>query len=221
VSELPPLHEAVPLAAFRMAHGLDERFGLAHLDPKDFDGLGSAVGITFAHFWEPILAAQRLIPALPDEAALRRAAQLAIDTFDQTLTVLNAQVKLTPEQAEFAVAGFADLLWACVYALLDRRQPPDLEARVEASIAASLHRVGLPQTIAAGGAVWQVTSVATLYGRVGLLVERDGQRWLVADSVYTCPMAQVMTRLVLATARSLQARFCPLSTRPQPTKDSS
>lgn len=220
MSKLPPLSEAVPLAAFRAAHGLDERFGLAQLDPKDFDGLGSAVGITFAHFWEPILAAQRLTPTLPDEAALRRAAQLAIDTFEQTLAALNAQVKLTPEQAEFAVAGFADLLWACVYALLDARQAPDLEACVEASIAASLHRASLPRTITLGGVAWQVTSVATLYGRVGLLVERDGQRWLVADSAYTCPMAQVMTRLVLATARSLQARYSPLQ-RPQPTKDGS
>lgn len=220
MSKLPPLSEAVPLAAFRAAHGLDERFGLAQLDPKDFDGLGSAVGITFAHFWEPIRAAQRLTPTLPDEAALRRAAQLAIDTFEQTLAALNVQVKLTPEQAEFAVAGFADLLWACVYALLDARQSPDLEACVAANIAASLHRASLPRTITLGGVAWQVTSVATLYGRVGLLMERDGQRWLVADSAYTCPMAQVMTRLVLATARNLQARYSPLQ-RPQPTKDGS
>lgn len=220
MSELPPLSEAVPLAAFRAAHRLDERFSLAHLDPKDFDGLGSAVGITFAHFWEPILAAQRLIPTLPDEAALRRAAQLAIDTFDRTLAALNEQVKLTPEQAEFAVAGFADLLWQCVYALLDTRQPPDLAVVIDEFIAASLHRSSLPRTITSGSLEWQVTSVATLYGRVGLLVERDGQRWLVADSAYTCPMAQVMTRLTLATARSLQSRFSPLQ-RPQPTKDGS
>ncbi len=221
MSELPPLHEAVPLAAFRAAHGLDERFSLAHLDPKDFDGLGSAAGITFAHFWEPILAALRPLTALPDEAALRRAAQLAIDTFEQTLAALNDHVKLTPEQAEFAVAGFADLLWQCVYALLDVRQTPDLATVIDQFIAASLHRASLPQTIVAGGTTWQVTSVATLYGRVGLLVERDNQRWLVADGVYTCPMAQVMTRLVLATARSLQARFSPLATRPHPTKDGS
>lgn len=211
MSDLPPLGEAVPLAAFRAAHGLDERFSLAQIAPKDFDGLGSAAGVTFADFWGPILDALRPLTTLPDEAALRRAAQTAIDAFEATLAALNHQVKLTPEQAEFAVAGFADLLWQCVYALLDARQTPDLAAVVDQAIAASLHRSSLPQSVIMGGVTWQVATVSTLYGRVGLLVERDGQRWLVADGVYTCPMAQVMTRLVLATARSLQAR-CRLFT---------
>lgn len=209
MSELPPLSAAVPLAAFRAAHGLDERFSVPGLFPKDFEGLGDAAGVTFGDFLAPLTACLQALPALRDAAALHSAAQATINTFEQTLHQLNARVGLSAEQADFAVAGFADLLWRCVYALLDTRQPPDFAAQVEQCIAESLHRSSAFRTVTTAAGTWQVATVSTLYGRVGLLVARDGQRWLVRDEAYTCPMAQVMNRLVLAAARQLQARYTP------------
>jgi hypothetical protein len=209
VSDLPPLHQAVPLAAFRAAHGLDERFSLSAIAPKDFSGLGSTGGLTFADFWQPICEALQAHPTLESDAALQRAAQRAVEAFEAALNRLNARSQLTPEQAEFAVAGFADLLWQCVYALLSARRPVDLDACVAEAVAASLRRSSAYQMITVNGSEWRVCTVSTLFGRVGLLVEQGGQRWLVADSVYTCPMAQVMTRLVAAAARCLQTRWQP------------
>jgi hypothetical protein len=215
VSDLPPLREAVPLAAFQAAHGLDERFSLSAIAPKDFAGLGSTGGLTFADFWQPICELQRAQPApLAGEAELRRAAQSAIEAFETTLNRLNTRSQLTPEQVEFAVAGFADLLWQCIYALLSARRPVDLDACVADAVAASLRRSSAYQTITANGGEWRVCTVSTLFGRIGILVEHGMQRWLVADNAYTCPMAQVMTRLVVATARGLQARWQPVAAPP-------
>lgn len=209
MSDLPPLNAAVPLAAFRAAHQLDERFSLPALFPKDFDGLGDATGITYSQWLEPVLAALRADQPLTNEAAVRCAVQAVVEAFAQTLDTLNVRVGLSAEQAEFAVAGFADLLWRCAYALLDVRRPPNFAAEIDQFLAESLHRSSAWQTVTIAGRGWQVATVSTVYGRVGLLVVCDGQRWLVRDEAYACPMAHVMNRLVLAVARRLHDLYRP------------
>jgi hypothetical protein len=189
----------IPIRVFRAAHGLPDRFGVALFEPKDFTGLGriDTAGAALNSVRAAVLAA---LPPAGMPQMWQAALPALRDLFAARLREINPEVGLREVEIDFAVAGFADVceavLWAALSARASRRAPPsfrevyadwlDSTVRVSQTVHEYTHR----------GETWRVRVVHHAYGRAGLVVETAAETHYVADGALACPAEGFMTGLL-------------------------
>lgn len=193
--------EFVPIKVFRAAHDLPETFGVAFFQPKEYDGLGSIDGAAAGAALNRLRAS--LLSAVPDRAAAPDLLMLIdglIDRFRADLYAINDAIGLRPEEVEFAIAGFADVIQTYAYGLLRARMTADALPSFEAVYANwlqdSVRVSGSEAVYHEGGRDWRVRIVSHVYGRVGLIVETGAEVHHVYDSLLACPAEGFMQALL-------------------------
>lgn len=181
------------LDTFRARHGLPMDFGIVSLFPKDFSGMGRL------HPHHPYILGNAMRSAVltaPDRSSAAYVDHCT-HVFRDALDSINSQIGLSPEQADFAVNGFSDMLWHVHYGRMGQ-DGMSTESLLAAFIEDSLHLSSAAQSYEHQGDCWQVWSVSSLFGRVGLRVTSDMAQWHVRDERYACPMQTFMLDLVQA-----------------------
>lgn len=198
----------VPISTFRAEHNLPSTFGVALFEPKDFSGLGridqaARTGALHQLHERVLEQTPSNLPVLEWLEAIERLTYF----FEAGLRDANAQIGLREAEIGFAVSGFADALSAYAYATLratTERQPLPSFSDVYSQWCANSARLSQTRHVYAHGeAIWQVQIVYTVYGRAGLIVQTDQERYYVADGQYTCPAEGFMRRLLEAVAAKI------------------
>ena len=198
------LRKLTPLSTFQKEHHLPADFGVAHFEPKAWEGLGSMVGSG------PALAQikQTLLQSIPTTI---RASQLMMHVdalahhFRVALEAANEQIGLRPVEVDFAVAGLEDILRDVTYHLIQwRYRPPattsgsapiDFEAIYQNWLDNGTRVAVKPKIYQRGDQTFQVYVIYNPYGRVGLKIEIGDQTYYVADPALACPAAAFMATL--------------------------
>lgn len=203
------LQEFIPVKAFVQAHQLDSNFSVALFEPKDFHGL-AAIDKAGAEMNE---LRQALLNAVPDTLKISDLLSFSDRmqaTFRAGLYAINEQIRLKPEEVEFAVAGFSDVLRNWTYALIRGQS-----ARGDLSFSGIYYQwlndtARLSQEIHRyehDGKQWQVQVVNHAYGRAGLKVDTGEKIYYLADSVYACPAEGYMAVLLADLGKLIQERL--------------
>jgi hypothetical protein len=188
----------IDIRQFREQYNVPQ-FGIALIEPKDFEGL--------ARLDESGNALKRLrqtiIDAIPESLVytdlpdfIRRLSAL----FRIKLYEINDSIGLKPVEMDFASAGFEDVCQAFGYALIQAKaagsRPPDfdviyrqwLEESVRISTAEHVYQHGETQ--------WKIHALSNAYGRIGLIIHMPEATVCVVDSAYTCPAEAFMAALL-------------------------
>lgn len=199
-----------PISAFRRAHALPKTFGVAHFQPKDFDGLASIEGAGNAL----LDMRNTLLDGLPAHVPIPSLLPLCnalTHAFEQALLAINAQVGLRDVELGFAVAGFSDFLQAWGFAVWQAHAQgnttPDSASVYAAWLEASVRLEQTPFAYEHAGEVWQVWVVHDLYGRAGLLIQAGNVWHAVADVAYSCPANAYMEGLLCDIAEAIAGRL--------------
>lgn len=203
------IQEFIPLKEFIQSQNAPRDFSVSLFEPKDFHGL-AAIDKAGAEMNE---LRQSLLGAVPDELKIVDLLSF-VDrmqaTFRAGLYAINAVIHLKPEEVEFAVAGFGDVLRNWVYALIRGQAAKDKLSFTAvyyqwlndtARLSQELHHYEH------AGAVWQVQVVNHAYGRAGLKVNTGENTFYVADSAYACPAEGYMALLLAEIGDKIQARL--------------
>lgn len=209
-----------PLGTFRHRWGLPDHFGVAHFEPKSWEGLG-----TMAHAREPLARLhERVVAAVPAHVALpellNEVGRLSA-YFHQALLVANTQVGLRPAEIDYAVVGFENVLQSVASQLVrlsyTHRSDPsqvaahfDYEALYQAWLEGSVRLSTARHEYEHEGQRFLVRMINNAYGRIGLAVEVAGECHYLLDSSLACPAANYMKSLCSAVAETLcQALTAP------------
>lgn len=200
------LQTFVSLDTFQQEHGLPDDFGVAHFQPKDWQGLGK---IDHAQADMNRLR-QYVLDAIPTQVAvtdwLAHLPMLAA-AFESALHEANAHVGLKEQEIAFAVAGFGDVCSAYAFELVRAKMtasaPPDFSR---------LYAEWLYGTVGVGGTIydyvhhgqtWRVRVITHAYGRVGLMIETPSAVYYVADKGLACPAESFMQSMLQAVAQHM------------------
>lgn len=191
-------HDFIDLKTFRADHDLPPEFGAALFEPKDYTGLGSIEGAGAALN----TLKQAILDALPTSATLAQWMAFIPELtrlFEAQLYAINTQVGLRQVEVEFAVAGFADMCQAVVFARMRARSyggALDFE-QIYAEWLNNTVRVSKHiHTYTHCGQTWQVQMVNHIYGRVGLRLQTGVAVYYVHDSSLACPAEKYMAGLL-------------------------
>lgn len=192
------VQEFVPIKDFSQAHEVGEDFRVSLFEPKDFHGL-AAIDKAGTEMNE---LRQSLLGAVPDELQMMNLLSFTDRmqaTFRAGLYAINEVIQLKPEEVEFAVAGFGDVLRNWSYALIrgqaSQEMPPFSAVYYQwlsdtARLSQEVH------IYEQNGAKWQVQVVNHAYGRAGLKVDTGEKVYYVADNIYVCPAEGYMAVLL-------------------------
>ncbi len=192
------LHTFTPIAAFREAHGLPATFAMARFQPKDGTGLGSIdrAGPALQSIREALLKA---VPVqMTATETLEFVPQLA-QQFERALRGVNERVGLREPEIEFAVQGLQDMLMTLAYALVRATASgtrPAFEAVYAAWLFDSVRVAATPLSYEHAGRTYGVRVVIHAYGRVGLIVQTEGEAHYLIDKALACPVEGFMAGLL-------------------------
>lgn len=195
------------LKKFSAEYNLPSEFGVAFFEPKNRPNLGSidGAGPQLAAIRQDVLA---VVPAnLMIDQLLPAVKQIAF-SFRLALERENNRIGLHPPEVDFAAAGFADVLQAVAYRLV-QLQPSgaalDFDAVYQGWLDDSV-RVSVAEShYAHNGEDFLVRLVNNIYGRVGLIVTVAGQTHYVQDTSQACPAASFMDDLCRDVSHKLGA----------------
>ncbi|MGB1286874.1 MAG: hypothetical protein ACPG7F_10105 [Aggregatilineales bacterium] len=197
----------IPIKNFRVIYGFSENFGIALFEPKDFTGLAT-IDHAGGHLRDLHAALLNNIPAAIDLSAIMPLTDRLRAEFRAGLYGINSEINLKPEEVEFAVAGFGDVMQALVYAVIPAIQTgntPDFDVIYQhwlnnsIRISATIHDYQHEDT------VWQVQIINHAYGRMGLQIKTETEVIYVADGVYVCPAQGYMHGLLRDLAKKIIA----------------
>jgi hypothetical protein len=189
---------------FRQAYALSDSFGVALFEPKDFTGLAAIeqAGQEMNSLRQGIL---ELLPSAIKKQDLFDLIERLQAAFHAGLYSINEQIGLKPEELEFAVAGFGDMLRNWLYARFAGQG--DFKAiyhkwlndsiRVSQDIHDYLHE----------GQVWRVNILNYAYGRMGLRVQIGEDLYYLADGVYSCPAEGYMLAFLGEVCAGIEERL--------------
>ena len=194
----------IPIKDFRAEHGLPPEFGVAWFESKDYTGLGriDRAGTELNTVRQAVLDA---IPAhLPLQAWMAFVPELT-RLFERKLYEINPQVGLKDVEVEFAVAGFADVCQALVYAGPRGGSTPDFRQLYADWLNSSARVFGEVYAYEHRGQRWQVRIATHAYGRAGLIVDTGEVTHYVHDPALGCPAEGFMASLLHEVASRLLA----------------
>lgn len=196
-------HQLLPIKQFREQHNLPDSFGVAQFEPKDFTGMGAIdkAGSALNELHDALIDAvpeTLIVPELFSTVdALRK-------LFRSGLYGINDDIGLKLEEVEFAVSGFADVLMAWAYALIQQRgKKADFSSVYQQWLIDSVRVSQHIYSYDHNGTTWQIQMVNYAYGRLGLRIEADTVTY-VQDRVYACPAHGYMQTLLRDLSTSLQ-----------------
>lgn len=198
--------ELMPIRAFRAAHGLPEKFGVALFEPKNYGGLGSIerAGAALNTVRAAVLAA---LPASREPAEWLAALPELTARFQAELQAINPVVGLKPEEIRFAAAGFDDICHAIVYAVIGARAAgkphPTFSAIYAGWLDATVRVSTARHPYDHNGQNWIVQIITCAYGRIGLVVHRPEATHYVYDAALACPAEGFMAALLAEIAQRL------------------
>jgi hypothetical protein len=193
------LHTLIDIKDFRAQFGLPQNFGISYFEPKDYSGLGSVeqAGADLNAVSSQILEA---IPRQLDRLALLPLVDSLCSQFRESLYGINDRIRLREDEVEFAVAGFADVLWAVAYALIENRSSGtrvvDFNAIYFGWVNASTRVSSRVHVFDHDASPMNIRVINTAYGRAGLVVDTGDALHYVRDGMLACPAEGFMLHLL-------------------------
>jgi hypothetical protein len=196
--------ELIPIKEFRQRYALPESFGVALFEPKDFAGL-AAIDRAGQEMNELRQGLLNMLPERLTKMDLLNVSDEQREAFRAGLYSINTKINLKPEEVEFAVSGFGDVLHNWAYALI--RGNAEFKqvyyhwlndsVRVSQDEHEYLHE----------GLVWRVHILNHAYGRMGLRVEIGESVRYLADGIYSCPAEGYMLGLLGEICEAIKGRL--------------
>jgi hypothetical protein len=196
--------QLIPIKDFRQAHALPESFSVAHFEPKDFAGLAAIdkAGQEMNSLRQGLLD---MLPASLNKMALLSVSDGQREAFRAGLYSINEKIGLKPEEVEFAVSGFGDVLQNWAYALI--RGNADFRAIYTQWLNDSVRVSQNVHEYAQQGQIWRVNILNHAYGRMGLKVQIGDAVYYLTDSIYSCPAEGYMLGLLGDICEAMNARL--------------
>lgn len=200
--------EFVPIPVFRDQYGLPHDFSVSAFLPKDFTGLASIEGAAGALKG----VRQAVLEAIPECTPIHgwMGFNLWLQLmFQRALKQVNDDIGLKPDEIQYAVAGFGDVIQAYLHQALRcrlRGQPPPEFASVYTDwLNSSIEVARLMYPYHRQGETWMIRLIRSAYGRMGLLVHMQSGDHYVYDAEQGCPAAGFMASLLEAATGRLAA----------------
>jgi hypothetical protein len=192
------------LREFRQTHALPDTFGVALFEPKDFAGLAAIdqAGQEMIGLRQGILD---LLPPSIKKLDLLDIVDGLQAAFRAGLYSINSKIGLKTEEAEFAVAGFGDMLRDWVYVLFAGEG--DFKTVYYKWLNDSIRVSQTVHEYPHEGQVWRVNILNHAYGRMGLKVQIGEDVYYLADGVYSCPAEGYMLALLSEICAGIQERL--------------
>ena len=193
------LQTLVDIKTFRELLGLPQHFGVSYFEPKDYRGLGSIeqAGAELNSVRNAIIQA---VPQRLERFALLPLIDFLSTLFRDALNTINGSVGLRADEVEFAVAGFADVLMAVAYALIENRSLAnsalDFNAIYFTWVNSSTRISSQQHVFEHNNQPLNIQVINTAYGRAGLVVDTAEARHYVRDGMFACPAEGFMLRLL-------------------------
>lgn len=197
----------IPIKTFRDTHQLASDFGVAIFEPKDFVGLAviDKAGAVLQELRQALLEA---ISEKITVAELLTCVDTLREMFRAGLHGSNQLIGLKPEEVEFAVSGFGDVLTDWAYELIQKRSTPaDIRIIYYQWLQNSLRLSQTIHTYQHDVDQWQIQIVNHVYGRMGLLVIIKADEFYVLDGGYTCPAQGYMQNLLTDIGQKIAENF--------------
>lgn len=192
----------IPIKTFRAAHELPESFGVSQFEPKDYTGLGSIEhkGAALNDLREFVLES---IPANLSPQQWLQFLPTLQKTFRRHLML--SGTGLREAEIDFAVAGLENVCQSLLYARIraDANHLPTPPFEV-------IYNDWLQTTVRISHTAyayegWQVQIVTHAFGRVGLMIQAENDRYYVLDNQLTCPAEHFMHDLLRDIANRMVA----------------
>lgn len=199
--------DLIDIRAFRERYNLPSEFGAALFEPKNYEGLGriDQGGEALNALRATVLDA---IPSTLPFAELMDFMPRLGNLFRVKLYEVNEAVGLRPVEIDFAAAGFEDVGQALLYALVRTRSAKtsvDFERIYADWLDGTVRVTQTAHVYTHQGSDWQVRTLNTAYGRIGLVVETPDETHYVRDVTLACPAEGFMYSLLRAAAAKITA----------------
>ena len=185
----------IPIKTFRADYDLADDFSVALFEPKDFTGL--AVMDKSSSALQALRVA--LLEAIPETlsiADILHSIDSLRELFRAGLHGSNHLIGLKPEEVEFAVSGFGDVLMNWAYALIQTSNMADFDTVYHQWLQNSLRVSSTHHTYPYQTNTWQVQILNHAYGRFGLLIKMGSGDVYILDAIYSCPAQGYMQTLL-------------------------
>lgn len=197
----------IPIKTFRDTYQLPSDFSVAFFEPKDFTGL--AVMDKAGTILQELR--QALLEAIPDKITMNELLS-CVDTlremFRAGLYGSNQLIGLKPEEVDFAVSGFGDMLTHWAYALIQSRETQaDFNHVYHQWVQNSLRITQTIHNYEHHNEQWQIQIVNHVYGRMGLMVKMLTTEIYVLDGIYACPAQGYMQNLLTELGEKIAENF--------------
>jgi hypothetical protein len=196
--------ELIPVKDFRQAHALPDSFSVALFEPKDFAGLAAIdkAGQEMNSLRQGLLD---MLPTNLTKMDLLSVSDGQREAFRAGLYSINEKIGLKPEEVEFAVSGFGDVLQNWAYALI--RGKAEFKALYYHWLNESIRVSQNLHEYSHQGQLWRVNILNHAYGRMGLKVQIGEDVYYLADSIYSCPAEGYMLGLLGDICEAIKARL--------------
>jgi hypothetical protein len=206
----------IPIQTFRAQWELPPDFGMALFEPKDWEvgSMEGAGGILLA-VKERVVAAVQPQLTLPELMAAVEALTLIFET---ELAQANLQIGLRPEEVDFAVSGFRDILQAAAFRLIQLSYTGGDEPLCRQFDYLAVYQTWLDDSVRVSSVAHAYRNEALLceirviynaYGRVGLEIKNGPETYYVMDMSLACPAASFMRDLCGEVAQALCRALTP------------
>lgn len=196
----------IDIKKFREENNLPDSFSIELFESKDYENIGNLDKGT-----ELDVLTQAVMDIIPDHIRLNDMLTV-IDritlVFKQTFALINETIHLKTVEIDFATAGFQDVLYNLYYKLLEARTQGKTEVDFEAvytqwlydSVRVTHRTHDYPYQ----DETWQIQSINTIYGRIGLKITTPQQIYYVHDIKLACPAESYMYRLLKRVSVKIQ-----------------
>lgn len=206
----------ISVQAFRAQWQLPHDFGIAIFEPKDWEvGSMDGAGGRLLAVKERVIAAVHPQLTFPE---LMPAVEALTLVFEAGLKQANLQIGLRPEEIDFAVSGFRDILQAAAYRLIQlsytgRNEPLcrqfDYSTVYQAWLNDSVRVSSVTHSYRYEALLFEVRIIYNAYGRVGLEIKNGPETYYVMDMSLACPAASFMRDLCDEAAQALCRALTP------------
>jgi hypothetical protein len=200
----------IPIQTFRAQWQLPHNFGIALFEPKNWEvGSMEGAGTLLLAVKERVIAA--VSPHLPLSELMAAVEALTL-IFEVELEQANLQIGLRPEEVDFAVSGFRDILQAAAYNLIQRYYTREDEPLCRQFDYSAVYQAWLDDSVRVSSVAhayqyeslqFEIRLIYNVYGRVGLEIKNGSETYYVMDMSLACPAASFMRELCGEVAQAL------------------
>jgi hypothetical protein len=207
--------EFISLKSFRAERGLPAEFDVDYFERKIWVGLGSMNSVHATRGLEMMKQeVLKSVPASLKPKDLLRAVDELAQIFRSYFEESNRHIGLKPEEVDFAVSGFLNVMRDVAYELLRLHQlyrgdlnrirdAFDFDSVYQHWLDSSTRISAMTHIYVHGEHPLKVRVIYNVYGRVGLEVRDEGQVFYLEDMSLACPASNYMGGLCEETTEKL------------------